>query len=958
VTGGGPPWPDVAALLDFVLDMEPDERERYLAGSAAAADVIAAVRRLLDAEPHAATFLDQPAAEYAAPFVAHALSGRDTTASVPHRIGAWHIIREIGHGGMGAVYLAERADEQFQLRVAIKLVRDGAPDEELIRRFVEERQILASLDHPHIARLIDGGVTPEGVPWFAMEYVDGMPIDRYCDEHGLGIEDRIELCCAVCDAVDHAHRKLIVHRDLKPSNILIAADGTPRLLDFGIARLLRGDGATDTSLTVTNARLMTPQYASPEQVRGDRVTTATDIYSLGVLLYTVLTGRHPHGATVDTAPHELARAILEAEVVRPSLAGAQLRGLSESRLSRRLRGDIDTILLMALRREPERRYRSAAALATDLRRHLTGLPVEAQPDTLRYRAGKFVRRHRAAVLAAAVVLLSLSGGLAGTSWQAAVARREAQRAEQVRNFLVELFRATDPAVARGQDPPASELLARGVARVDTELAQNPPLQAELLAVLGTTMLELGQLEAAEPLLQRAHDLRLGLSGRSHAATLESRAVLGRLLKERGDYPAAEIMLRGVLEQRRRNARRDPAALAASLVSVGSLLDSQGEYAAARAYYEEALALERRVVGADAVQVAATLNNLGVVLERMGAYDEAEAAHREALRIRQARLAADHPDVLTSIFNLAGVRMTLGENAEAERMFRTVLDQRRRVYRGDHSIVATTISNLAIAVERQARLQEAEALDLEALEMRRRLLGGDHPDVATSANNLAVRAYRAGDLPTAEQWMAEALRIWRGTLSPGHPTLATAINNLGAVLSEQGRYAEAEPLLREALALRQAALDAQHADIGFSHRNLGILLHRTGRLDEAEHDLTEAVRIVAAALPPGHLRRAEADVAHGALLIDLRRAVDAESQLRDALAIRRQTLPAGDWRIGEAAAALGQALLALGRATEAESLLVEAVDALEAHAWPSAVRSREQAIALLTSLRSGRAAVRP
>jgi eukaryotic-like serine/threonine-protein kinase len=952
-----PDWADVAALLDTALDLPHHEREEFLAASPAAPHVVAAVRRLLAAEPEAASFLDSPAADYAAPLVAHALAEPDHAGSTPDRIGAWRIIREVGHGGMGAVYLAERDDAQFSQRVAIKLVREGAGDEGMIRRFLDERQILASLDHSFIARLIDGGVTGDGIPWFAMEYVEGVPIDRYCDEHGLDVDDRIELCRAVCEAVDHAHRKLVVHRDLKPSNILVTGDGTPKLLDFGIARLVPGDGVPDATRTAASVLLMTPLYASPEQLRGDRVTTATDVYSLGVLLYMLLTGRHPHGAGAETAPHELARVILEGDVARPS--ANVTRGLPDmpaTRLSRRLRGDLDTILLMALRREPERRYPSARAFADDLGRHLAGHPVTAQPDTMRYRAGKFASRHRAAVVAAMIILITLSGGLAGTSWQAAAARREAQRAEQVKDFLAELFRASNPSVARGEDPPASELLARGIQRIDLELDDNPALKAELLLVLGSTMLDMGALGQADTLLHRAYALQLRIRRPTHASTMETRAALGRLLEAQGDYAAAESLLRGLLHDRRRFSRRDPGELASTLLSLGGVLEQQGEYREARDLYLEGLAIERRLYGNDAPETATTLNNLGVVLERMGAYEDAAEAHRDALRIRQTQMPSDHPDLLTSQFNFATVLMSLGANGDAEAMFREVLEQRRRVYRGDHAVVAVTLNNLAMSVERQGRLPEAETLDVEALAMRRRLLGEEHPDVAASANNIAVRAYRAGDLATAEAWMREALRIWRITLPAAHPNLATAINNLGAVLSEQRRFDAAEPLLREALSLRLTALDDGHADIGASHRNIGILLHRTGRLNEAQHHLEQARQIIAAALPPEHLRQAEAGVAWGSLLVDLRRAAEAEPVLRDGLERRRAALPPGDWRIGEAAAALGHALLQLGRPLEAEALFAEAVDALAGHGWASSTHTRQQAMAGLTATRQVRTAV--
>jgi len=407
---------------------------------------------------------------------------------------------------MGTVYLAER-DHPYHQRVALKLVRGAAAmDDHLVSRLVEERSILASLEHPHIAHLVDGGVTDEGLPWFAMEYVEGEPIDRYCEKHHLHVQARLQLFLTVCDAVQFAHRNLVVHRDLKPSNILVTSSGEVKLLDFGIAKFLAG-GGSNVPRTETGLRVLTPEYASPEQIRGGPITVGSDVYSLGVLLYELLTGRRPYQLSGRNSL-EIDRALLQPPI-RPSTAVTDLR------LARELRGDLDSILLTALRKEPERRYPSAERFATDIQRFLSGLPVSARPDNWAYRTGKFMRRHRLGMVAGSAVCLSLIGGLIGTTSQARVAERAAAKEREVKNFLVGLFQVSDPTQSRGREISARELLDRGARGAESTLAASPDLQSELLHVLGIIHRELGLLGRADTLLERA--VRLSRSAHANAA---------------------------------------------------------------------------------------------------------------------------------------------------------------------------------------------------------------------------------------------------------------------------------------------------------------------------------------------------------------------------------------------------------------------------------------------------------
>ncbi len=432
-------WKAVEPLLERVLELEPERRAAFLdEGCSGDPDLRAAVERLLAACERAEPLLESPA-----PVVYSALlapAPEPLAPAVGARLGPWRIVGEAGHGGMGVVYLAERADEQYRQQIALKVLRGGAFDAHLARRFLEERQILASLNHPHIARLVDGGVTEEAVPWFAMEYVQGEPIDRYCDGRRLLVEQRLRLFLDVCDAVQYAHRSLVVHRDLKPSNILVTGDGQVKLLDFGIAKLIEGGQgggrAGGQEATGTGLRLMTPEYASPEQVRGQPVSTASDVYSLGVVLYELLAAERPYRAG---SGRDIEQLILEHEPARPSQMAARAgsppaaaRGTTPDRLRRQLAGDLDTIVLTALRKEPGRRYPSVEQLASDVRRHLEGLPVSARRDTWAYRAGKFVRRSRVALVAGVIGAALALGAVALLALRTSEPRRiELGRATQV-----------------------------------------------------------------------------------------------------------------------------------------------------------------------------------------------------------------------------------------------------------------------------------------------------------------------------------------------------------------------------------------------------------------------------------------------------------------------------------------------------------------------------------------------
>ena len=527
-------WRQLDGILEEALDL-PQERWPALLDRACGDD--ANLRReaeeLLAA--HADTdslFLDGSYADRAADLLVEAADA----ARPPVRVGPWRVVGRLGEGGMGEVFLAERAEGDFEQRVALKRLRPDLASPDLVARFLHERQILARLEHPGIARLVDGGVDAEGQPWLALEFVDGQPITGWCVERGLDVEARLELLVEVCDAVAFAHRNLIVHRDLKPSNILVDGDGRVKLLDFGIAKLIVGESGTDAAPTRILA--LTPEYAAPEQYFGGPVTTATDVWALGVVLHELLTGRRPESSG-GREGGERRSALPVRDPRRPSTVVRDTGGASAGSLSRRVRGDLDAIVLKALRTEPDQRYASVDDLADDLRRTLERRPVRARGGALTYRAGRFLRRHRLAAAAGALALLALLGGLVATRREAMRADAERARAEAVRDFLVELFDASDPVRALGSDPSARDILARGHERIDHGLADQPELRADLLAALADVYSSLGDPKVVEELRRDELSVREKLSGPAGEETVAALVAVADAVSDQGRSTEAE-----------------------------------------------------------------------------------------------------------------------------------------------------------------------------------------------------------------------------------------------------------------------------------------------------------------------------------------------------------------------------------------------------------------------------------
>ncbi len=843
-------WARISPILDEILETSPSDREaRLLELCADDAQLRGAVERLLEAGESADQAIT--AISGAALAMLEETDGQeDGEGFEGRRAGPWRAIRELGRGGMGLVYVAERADGGFDQHVALKILRHADDAGEIAMRFLRERQILARLEHPNIARLIDGGLTEDGRPYIAMEQVTGEPITVWCDQCGLGIEERLRLFDRVCDAVQYAHRNLVVHRDLKPSNILVTHEGAVKLLDFGIAGLLGGDPADPSTTLAPQVRVpLTPQYASPEQVLGRPTTTATDVYGLGLVLYELLSGQRPY--QVDNAdPETMKKVVVGTDPALPSriatgTAVARARGMTPERLRRRIAGDLDTIMMKALGKEPERRYASVEALREDLLRHRDRVPIRARTAGRFYRLQRLVARHRlgfAVGLGAAVMLVGWAVTLAISVQRERAARHhaeaEARRAQRIQEFTLDTLSAGGPrrttetfSVAGSADPDVKvrEILDRAAEKALSGLSDDPVVLASVQQTLGDTLAALGLNAKAEPLLRSAASLfEAAGDGQGMVNSLASHSiVLDRLGRGQEALEVNQRALDGCLA----HEGHGMGCHVQSLINEGVVLARMGRLDEAEAVAQEALELLKARDAADPRHLT-LLDLLANIRAREGKREEAEKLRREAYQGAAAQLGAEHPMTVSFAVNLATALSDLGRDAEAVPLRREVLEIRRRELGEEDPRVAFAINNLAYSLRRAGQLDEAEQLFRKAFDIRKRTLGDTHRDTLVSQSGLANLLIERGRAAEAEAIHRQVLAIRRAARPPEEKLVASSLGGLAAALVLQRRFGEAEPLEAEALATRRRAYPAGHPEITKSLESLAALYDAWGRPDRA------------------------------------------------------------------------------------------------------------------------------
>ncbi|HEY7386951.1 MAG TPA: tetratricopeptide repeat protein [Bryobacteraceae bacterium] len=909
-------WAVVEQLFHEAVELPPEARAAFLEKACAEdQDLYREVESLLACSDATLSALAEPVNAIAGEMIGNGPEGR--------RIGPYRLIRLLGRGGMGVVFLAERADGQFTQQVAIKLMNAMlGTSSAMLMRFRAERQILARLTHPNIARLLDGGVTADGQSYLVMEYVEGEILSEYCRRVQPTLNARLQLFLQICDAVEYAHRYLVVHRDLKPANILVTATGTPKLLDFGVARLLDpsmlGLSAAHTS---ASERLLTPEYASPEQIRGEAITTATDVFGLGILLYELLAGRRPF-AVENPNPMALARAVCEDE---PAPPGSITKGIPR---------DLDHIALMALRKEPERRYVTAAQLSGDTRAFLNGLPVAARAGTVRYRSAKFVSRHKTAVAAAIIFFLTLacfSGAMAMLARRADRARTAAQREA---DFLSNAFLASTPEEAAGRTVTARELLDGGAGRIDRDLAGSPEIRAQFLQKIGMAYRRLGVHDKALDFSQRALDLKRRLYGPQNLETATALDALGEVYRDGGNFARAEPLLDRALTIRETELGADNPLIAESLANLGECLYLEDKDAEAEGLLRKSIALYRRLRNSD---VVAPDNYLAQVLERKGSETEAIELLRESAAVTRQKYGAVSRDYANSLHNLGGALIKVGAFVEAERMTRDAAEIRRKILAPDQDRLYSVNNLTYIAVE-EGNAVAAEPYSREALAMVMRLYGETHPRVAVVYRNQGrVRELR-GNYTGAEASYGKALDILNRLRQPHGSTAATVLLSYAQLRLDRGDFAGAESDAREALQISEKIDSPNGPSAANALVEIALARELAGDDAAAEPLFRRALDIRRARAGLQAPVTISAQVRLGEALAAEGKNAEAEPLLRTADAsVHDSKFTLLPWQVAEADGALAAYLAARGRLDQAKVLL-HAEPANYPQAWQNRIAS--------------------
>jgi len=880
-------WERIQSLFHDVADLPEPERRAFLRDACGDDEgLVAEVMALVEEDVRGASLLDRDLAH-----VAQDVLDGAAPASLPFKeFGPYRIKEALGEGGMGVVYLAERTD--LGSLVAIKILRDAWLSPARRERFASEQRTLAQLNHPSIARLYDADTLDDGTPWFVMEYVEGVPLTDYCSQHKCSIEQRLQLFRAVCEAVQYAHQHAVIHRDLKPSNILVKPDGTVRLLDFGIAKQLESletpIGKTDQ--TMTGLRLMTPAYAAPEQIRGDGIGIHTDVYSLGVILYELLTGKLPFDLSKLT-PGEAEAMIVGQDPERPSAVARRVAEMTGTTLgmpsaSKAAWADLDVLCLTAMHKDVQRRYRSVEALIRDVEHYLNGEPLEARPDTVRYRLGKFVRRNRRAVSAAALVVAIVVGLVVFFTVRLAKARNaaleEAARTQRIQRFMMNLFQGGDESAGPGDSMRVVTLLDRG-AKEAQSLNGDPKVQAELYQTLGTIYDQLGKFDQADSLLQSALERRKAIFGPDSTEVAESLVALGGMRSDQAQYDEAEQLARQGLEMTKRHLPPTHPRVGRAMYVLGQVLVNEGKYDQGIQTLNDAVRIQS-APGGVAADLGETLTELANAQFYAGHLDTSNSLNLRVLAMDRQLYGERHPNVAEDLINLGAIQTEWGHYSETERYYRQALDIIQNFYGKDHPETASVMTVLGRSLNAQGRFEEAADVLRDALGIQERVYGKVHPRVASALGELGKVAMQQGKLDEAEADFRRQADIYREVYKAKHFYIGSALANLGGVYMERKQYARAEQYFREALQIDAETLPADHLNVAIVRIRLGRALIPQHRYADAEVESLGGYEILKkqTSPPANWLENARKDlVAEYGALHQLEKAAKFQAELADA-----------------------------------------------------------------------------
>lgn len=858
-------WEQLHIHYEKIADLPPADRKTYMDTEIDNPQLKEELISLLDNEESSAQFFDTLSDHLIDP----ALDELKDLPPASGNVYNYKLLKKLGRGGMGTVYLAERSDDSYKNKVAVKILRRGMDTDDILSRFQSERQILAQLNHPNITHLLDGGVTTDGRPYFVMEYVEGTSITQFCDNNRLTVKDRIDLFSQVCEALAYAHQNLVIHRDLKPENILVTDQGIVKLLDFGIAKLISDEGISHFTKYNQGQRLMTPDFASPEQVKGGHINTSSDIYQLGLILYNLLSGANPQPVNASSL-YETEQVILHHVPPKPSTSlheqdASKLPGIcnnrraSKQKLRSILSGDLDTIVMKAIHKEPERRFSSVIELKEDLERFKKGLPIKTQGDRIGYKTAKFIQRNRYSVALTSVFLLLML--LFAVFYNITIteqknqAQNEAVKSAQITSFLIEMFEANDPTQSQGRDITAWDLLEQGEERIEM-LEGQPEVQSQMYEVTGQIYRKMGYYEKSHELLEKSRSVLLRLFDETHPEVISVYDQLGLLYSDMGRFAEADSLLRKAMEMKQATAPQNELDIAESYYNLGFVLRRTGDYDAAEEMYRTSYDIRRRYLGRNDNNTLSSLSSLGVTLLNKADYEATEEIFREVLLHRRTNFPHAHPDLAMSLNNLGAVLLNIGQFEEAEQLFRESLAMRREIFGDSHPTVALTTNNLGISLSSQKKVAEASGYLARALEMRTEILGEDNVSTAISLFCIGELELHSGNPQASLEVYEKAHVIFEKHLSEDHSFTARTKIGIGNALHRLGEPERAKEYMEQGYHKALEIHDEDALEIALAKRDYALYLIDTGNYPKGYGLLNRSLEIFQLIEPQRSVRQDE------------------------------------------------------------------------------------------------------